>query len=43
MTRGFPRKPPDCEALAEARNSFSAAVFLQTSGLRGFGTELISD
>jgi hypothetical protein len=33
-------KPPDCDMPAETQNSVSPAVFLQTSGLRGFSTEV---
>src|SRR5437016_5224046 len=43
ITTGFAPKPPDCGAPVETQNSFSRAVFLQTSGLRGFSAELVSD
>jgi hypothetical protein len=42
ITTGFARKPTDCDAPAEPPNSFSPVVFLQSSGLRGFSTELVS-
>jgi hypothetical protein len=43
ITTGFARKPPHCEAPAVTRNSLSPAVCLQSSGLRGFSTDLVSD
>ena len=43
ITTGFAHKPPHCDTPAETRNSFSPAVCLQTSRLRGFSTELVSD
>jgi len=42
ITTGFARKPPHRDAPAETRNSFSPPVCLQTSGLRGFSTELVN-
>ena len=40
--RTFGRKPPHCERRAEARNSLSCPVCLQTSRLLGFSMELVS-
>jgi hypothetical protein len=42
ISTGFARKPLHYDASAETRNSFSPAVCLQTSRLRGFSTELVS-
>ena len=41
ITMGFARKPPHCNALAEAPNSLPGVVVLQTCRLRGFSTELV--
>jgi hypothetical protein len=38
-----PDTAPGSDTLAETRNSFSPAVCLQTSRLRGFGAEVLSD
>ena len=43
ITTGFARKPPHCAASVGAVNSLSRPVCLQTSRLRGFSTELVSD
>jgi hypothetical protein len=43
ITMGFARKPPHCATPAESRNSLSRPDGLQSSRLRGFSTELVSD